>query len=379
MSMLIVDDTASQRMLLTSILKAAGYTDILVADSAAAAFHLLGFGSDRPLRNDIDLILMDISMPDMDGIEACRTIKAVPELHDLPIIMVTASTESADLQLAFDAGAIDFINKPPRRVELLARVRSALRLKQEMDRRKAHEQELRAANEELRLKHRLLQEEQERSEQLLLNILPQPIADQLKWHKGVIANSFQEVTVLFADIVDFTRLSARISADELVLLLNEVFSLFDRLAEKHKLEKIKTIGDAYMVVGGLPTQRSDHAQAVAEMALDMRDELMRSHNNLALRIGIDTGPVVAGVIGTKKFSYDLWGNTVNTASRMESQGFSGSIQVTSKTFSRLRDDYRFEERGEVFIKGRGAMSTYLLLGRKDEEFVNQIALAAGER
>lgn len=223
MSMLIVDDTASQRMLLTSILKAAGYTDILVADSAAAAFNLLGFGSDRPLRNDIDLVLMDISMPDMDGIEACRTIKAVPELHDLPIIMVTASTESADLQLAFDAGAIDFINKPPKRVELLARVRSALRLKQEMDRRKAREQELRAANEELRLKHRLLQEEQERSEQLLLNILPQPIADQLKWHKGVIANSFQEVTVLFADIVDFTRLSARISADELVVLLNEVF------------------------------------------------------------------------------------------------------------------------------------------------------------
>lgn len=363
MSLLIVDDTASQRMLLAAILKAAGYYNLLVAGSAEQAFMLLG-GDHRSQEDEIDLVLMDISMPDMDGIEACRIIKATPAFQDLPVIMVTASTESADLQLAFDAGANDFISKPFNRIELLARVRSALRLKHEMDKRKAHEHELRAANEALSIKHQLLQEEQERSEQLLLNILPQPIAQQLKHHKGIIAHSFNDVTVLFADIVDFTKLSSTILPEELVILLNEVFSRFDRLAELHGLEKIKTIGDAYMAVGGLSTQRYDHAQAVAEMALDMRDEVAKHYNELEIRIGIATGPVVAGVIGTKKFSYDLWGNTVNMASRMESHGFGSSIQVTERTFKALRENYDFTPREDVWIKGHGKMRTYLLNKRR---------------
>jgi adenylate cyclase len=362
-SLLIVDDTASQRMLLAAILKAAGYHNLLVAGSAEQAFMLLG-GDHRSQEDEIDLVLMDISMPDMDGIEACRIIKATPAFQDLPVIMVTASTESADLQLAFDAGANDFISKPFNRIELLARVRSALRLKHEMDKRKAREHELRAANEALSIKHQLLQEEQERSEQLLLNILPQPIAQQLKHHKGIIAHSFNDVTVLFADIVDFTKLSSTILPEELVILLNEVFSRFDRLAELHGLEKIKTIGDAYMAVGGLSTQRYDHAQAVAEMALDMRDEVAKHYNELEIRIGIATGPVVAGVIGTKKFSYDLWGNTVNMASRMESHGFGSSIQVTERTFKALRENYDFTMREDVWIKGHGKMRTYLLNKRR---------------
>jgi adenylate cyclase len=363
-SLLIVDDTAGQRFLLAAILRAAGYNDLLMAGSAEQAFRLLGCDAPPQSAEEIDLVLMDISMPDMDGIEACRIIKAAPDFQDLPIIMVTASTESADLQLAFDAGANDFISKPFNRIELLARVRSALRLKHEMDKRKAREWELRAANEALSLKHRLLQEEQERSEQLLLNILPQPIAQELKHHKGIIAHSFDEVTVLFADIVDFTKLSASILPEELVILLNEVFSRFDRLAELHGLEKIKTIGDAYMAVGGLTNQRSDHAQAVAEMALDMRDEVARHYNELEIRIGIATGPVVAGVIGTKKFSYDLWGNTVNMASRMESHGFGSSIQVTERTFMALRDSYDFTRREDVWVKGHGKMRTYLLNKRR---------------
>jgi class 3 adenylate cyclase len=214
---------------------------------------------------------------------------------------------------------------------------------------------------------RALRLEQEKSERLLLNVLPAPIAVRLKQTEGVIADGFPDVTVLFADIVDFTRRSQRIAPEQVVQALNDLFSVFDRLAQQQGLEKIKTVGDAYMVAGGLPDPRPDHAQAVVEMAMAMRDEVARRTDPggqpLAVRIGIDTGPVVAGVIGTSRFSYDLWGDTVNTASRMESQGVAGCIQVTARTYERLRDGYRFERRGPVQIKGKGAMVTYFLVGR----------------
>jgi class 3 adenylate cyclase len=214
---------------------------------------------------------------------------------------------------------------------------------------------------------RALALEQERSERLLLNVLPAPIAARLKAGEAVIADAFPEVTVLFADIVDFTRRSRRSSPEQVVQALNELFSAFDRLAQRHGLEKIKTIGDAYMVAGGLPDPRPDHAQAVAEMALAMQAEVTRrtdpSGQPLAVRIGIDTGPVEAGVIGTAKFSYDLWGDTVNTASRMESHGVPGCIQVTERTYQRLRDGYRFQRRGPIQVRGMGELVTYLLVGR----------------
>ncbi|MBD2041841.1 adenylate/guanylate cyclase domain-containing protein [Microcoleus sp. FACHB-672] len=212
-----------------------------------------------------------------------------------------------------------------------------------------------------------LRYQQEQSELLLLNILPEPIAQRLKLHPRTIADSFEEVTVLFADIVGFTQLSARISPTEIVELLNQIFSAFDHLAEKHGLEKIKTIGDAYMVVGGLPVPQNDHAEAVAEMALDMMQAIIkfnaRTGEALEIRVGISTGPVVAGVIGLKKFIYDLWGDTVNTASRMESQGIPGAIQVTAGTYERLRDKYHFQKRDPIQVKGKGEMTTYLLTGR----------------
>ncbi|MBZ8181758.1 hypothetical protein G3T18_16950 [Oscillatoria salina IIICB1] len=224
--------------------------------------------------------------------------------------------------------------------------------------------QLREANQELAL-------QREKSEQLLLNILPEIIAEQLKQGKSYIADGFAETTILFADLVGFTQISAQISPVQLVNLLNEIFSLFDRLTENYNLEKIKTIGDAYMVVGGLPTPRSDHAEAVAEMAIAMQAEIAQfnaRHNfNLSIRIGINTGQVVAGVIGKKKFSYDLWGDAVNTASRMESHGIPGKIQVTATTYEKLKDRYHFVCRGAIDIKGKGNMITYLLMGKKVDE------------
>jgi class 3 adenylate cyclase len=209
---------------------------------------------------------------------------------------------------------------------------------------------------------------QEQSDRLLLNILPEAIAERLKHDEHTIADSFEEATVLFADIVSFTQLSANIPADELVKRLNEIFSTFDRLAQRHGLEKIKTIGDAYMVVGGLPTPRPDHAEAIAQMALDMQQEISRFKRDdgepFLIRIGINSGPVVAGVIGLNKFIYDLWGDTVNTASRMESQGLPGRIQVTAATYERLCEKFVFEERGVLQVKGKGEMVTYFLKGRK---------------
>ncbi|UZQ54930.1 PAS domain S-box protein [Trichothermofontia sichuanensis B231] len=216
-----------------------------------------------------------------------------------------------------------------------------------------------------------LRQEQQKSERLLLNILPQPIAEQLKQKQDqtLIAERFEQATILFADIVDFTGLASNIPPVRLVSILNQIFSTFDHLAERYGLEKIKTIGDAYMVVGGLPAQREDHAEAVADMALAMQQAiacfLRDNREPFKLRIGVNTGPVVAGVIGLKKFAYDLWGDTVNVASRMESQGIPGKIQVTEAIYQRLHDRYIFECRGEIDVKGRGPMTTYWLVGKRN--------------
>lgn len=213
-----------------------------------------------------------------------------------------------------------------------------------------------------------LNQEKDRSDQLLLNILPESIAHQLKQTNTAPAQQFEEATILFADIVGFTNLSARMEAMELVAGLNQIFSAFDTLTQKYGLEKIKTIGDAYMVAGGIPIARPDHAQAIAAMALDMQKEMLRLNEVLGepleIRIGIHSGPVVAGVIGIRKFIYDLWGDAVNVASRMESHGEPGLIQVTDVTYELLKAEFILESRGMINVKGRGAMQTYWLLDRR---------------
>jgi guanylate cyclase len=205
--------------------------------------------------------------------------------------------------------------------------------------------------------------ERERSERLLLNVLPEPIAERLKAGESPIADGSPEVGVLFADIAGFTPMSATMTPEDIVGLLNEVFTGFDSLAADHGVEKIKTIGDAYMVASGLLGGGPDHAEQLALMALEMQRAVGRM-GAIQLRIGVDIGPVVAGVIGRKKFIYDLWGDTVNTASRMESHGIPGAIQVTERARTRLAPGFEFEDRGIVEVKGKGPMRTYLLLGPK---------------
>ena len=230
-----------------------------------------------------------------------------------------------------------------------------------------HVGELEKAREELAEQTEELEEQQERNERLLLNVLPSSIAERLKEGEEGIAESFPEVTVLFADIVGFTEMSAQVGARQVVDILNEVFGRLDELATKHKLEKIKTIGDCYMVVGGVPDRSATHAQQIAEFALDMQD-VLQSYNegsgqHLSMRTGIHTGTVVAGIVGTTKFAYDLWGDVVNIASRMESSGTPGEIQISDAVRIRLQDDYSFEDRGEVDLKGKGRMHTWHLTGR----------------
>jgi PAS domain S-box-containing protein len=238
------------------------------------------------------------------------------------------------------------------------------------------------ADEKRKEAEEALRQEREKSEQLLLNILPEAIADQLKQNKNPIAEQFEDVTILFADIVGFTPLSARLPATELVNFLNQIFSEFDRLANERGLEKIKTIGDAYMVAGGLPIPKPDRFEAMAEMALAMQDSIVRLSEQLneplQIRIGINTGPVVAGVIGVVKFIYDLWGDTVNVASRMESLGEPGRIQTTQEVYKRLKDRYLFEKRGEIDVKGKGKMMTYWLVGRKSCAIDVQVMQSEGD-
>lgn len=213
----------------------------------------------------------------------------------------------------------------------------------------------------------LLGIEQEKSERLLLNILPEEVAETLKSGKTTIAERYESASVLFADFVNFTPMSAEMEPEEMVDLLNEIFSDFDALVEKFDLEKMATIGDCYMVVAGAPRRRLDHAQAVAGLALEMRDYLEKrprqNGRGIDFRIGINSGPIIAGVIGKQKFQYDVWGDVVNTASRMESHGLPGKIQIAEGAYDLLREDFDCESRGKIEIKGKGTLNTWFLTGK----------------
>jgi adenylate cyclase len=343
---LVVDDDQLNRQLLGDCLGREGYTCEQAENGLVAL--------EKITSSDFDVILLDIDMPEMNGIEVLRALKADLRLRHLPVIVISGSTEMDSALQCIEIGADDFLPKPFNPLLLRTRLNASLQRKLWHDQEQSYLQQLEA--------------ERAKSEALLLNILPLPIAERLKAGENVIADSFAEVTILFADIVGFTGLSTIISPQEIVFLLNEVFSAFDLHASHLGLEKIKTIGDCYMVVGGLPDPKIDHAEAVAKMALAMLEVIQKLNadyqTSLRMRIGINTGPVVAGVIGRSKFIYDLWGDAVNTASRMESHGQADQIQVSETTYELLKERFMLESRGEIEVKGKGLMHTWWLQSDK---------------
>jgi adenylate cyclase len=366
-NILIVDDKPDNVRLLSTILSTQGYQVRKALNGQRALATVQEFPP--------TLILLDVMMPEMNGYEVCAQLKASPKTSSIPVIFLSALDDVVDKVKAFDVGAVDYITKPFQDKEVLARVANQLTIQSQQKLLQEQTKQLEELVERLQneIKERqgaelALRISKKKSDNLLLNILPAAIVETLKKGEGSTAERFESATVLFADIVDFTSLAARISPLELVDFLNQIFSKFDELTEKHSLEKIKTIGDAYMVAGGLPVPRADHAEAIANMALDMQeaiaDFLTDTGEPFQIRIGINTGTVVAGVIGTKKFIYDLWGDTVNVASRMESQGLPGYIQVTAAVYEHLKERYLFEERGAIPVKGKGDTITYWLKAKK---------------
>ncbi|BAP54839.1 family 3 adenylate cyclase [Thioploca ingrica] len=355
-SLLVVDDGESNRDLLSRRLDRQGF-HVEVAENGRQALQMIR-------HQKFDLILLDLIMPEMNGYQVLEAIKADKELNSIPVIMVSALDEIDSVVRCIEMGAEDYLQKPFNQVILNAKISASLERKRFRDRERAFMLKLQTEQKKLQIEQRKLEIEQQTSEKLLLNILPKAIADRLKKGEHTIADSFPEVTVLFSDLVGFTELSTTIEPCQLVEKLNQIFLAFDKLTEKHQLEKIKTIGDAYMLVGGLPTPRPDHVEAVANMALEMLTTInkinQKANAHFQIRIGFHTGPVVAGIIGKNKFNYDLWGDTVNIASRMESQGLSGHVQVSEATYQRLKDKFVFERRGPIEIKGKGTMVTYLL-------------------
>jgi len=341
------------------LLKSQGYNVVLAENGKQAI--------EKALQNSPDVILLDVMMPVMDGFEACKILRSNPVTTPIPILIVTALSDREDRLEGIGIGASDFITKPIDIEEVLLRVRNSIYTKKLYDKVKENYEEVKRLSDELRIRNEQLQLEKDRSEKLLLNILPKPIAERLKAGEEIIADRFEDATILFADIVGFTSFSSDKSPGELVNYLNKIWSEFDRLTDKYKLEKIKTLGDGYMIAGGLPSRQDNHAEAIADMALEMKEIISKykfGKDVFLLRIGINTGSVVAGVIGEKKFFYDLWGDTVNTAQRMQAHSEPGQIQVTYSTYSRLKDNYIFKERGSISVKGKGEITTYFLLGKK---------------
>jgi len=358
---LVVDDNPVVLLGMTHLLESAGF-EVLEAATGTEGLRLAREGTP-------DLVLLDVMLPDSNGIELCREIKTRPESNRTFVVLLSSTETSSDQQVTgLEAGADGYIGRPIENRELLARVQAMLRIQQaEASLRAAHVELQRRMEETVKLQQELLRA-RDRAEKLLLNILPGPIAKQLKAEQRTIADCFPEATILFADLHDFSRLTREMEASDVVQMLNEIVSGFDRLVQQHGLEKIKTIGSAYMVAGGVPAPRPDHAVAVADLALAMQQKIVEMEapggESFTLRIGISTGPVVAGVIGTTKFSYDLWGDTVATAWEMAVLGVPGNIQLNESTEARLRDKYIFEKRGDYYIRGKGAVTISFLKGRK---------------
>jgi class 3 adenylate cyclase len=343
---LVVDDNASNRDLLFRRLSHDGH-QVARADSGGRALEIVQVES-------FDLILLDLLMPDLNGFQVLQRLKADERLHDVPVIMISGLQEVDSAIRCIEAGAEDFLTKPFNPVLLRARISACLERKRWRDRERRYIERI-----EL---------ERQKHESLLRNILPRQIVTRLNNGEVVIADRVEEASILFADLVGFTAVASRVTPAVLVDNLNRIFSAFDDLCQRMGMEKIKTIGDAYMAAAGLPAPRPDHAEVTADFALAMLDTLeavnTTIHVPFQIRIGIHTGPVVAGVIGSHRFLYDIWGDAVNLASRLESHSLPGRIHVSPRTSEVLASQYELEPRGLINLRGIGKMRTSFLTGRK---------------
>jgi class 3 adenylate cyclase len=364
-AILVVEDAPAPRMLMLAILRSLGYHNLAEASNGQDALTLLRA---RPF----DLMILDMEMPIMNGFAVLTELKQDPALSRLAVIVASGLQELEAVVRCIELGAEDFLPKPVSKVLLRARIGASL------ERTRLRERD-RLRMVELDREKKLLGEEREKSERLLLNILPPVIAERLKQGEHTIADRYASVTVLFADLVGFTTLVSHIDPDQLVVLLSDLFSRFDRLANRYRVEKIKTIGDCYLVVGGLPQGDPNHVEAVADMALAMLGELAELNHerglNLSLRIGINTGPVVAGVIGRNKFAYDLWGATVNLASRMQSTGVPNRVHLPAATCELLHGKFNFTSCGLITCKGVGEVETCLLGNRVTQNEAHPAGMA----
>lgn len=340
-SILVVDDIASNRNLLSRRLQRDGHQVVTAATGLAAL--------ERLAEQSFDMVLLDILMPDMNGIEVLLRIKSDTRWQHIPVIMISGLNEVDAVARCIEAGADDYLPKPFNPVLLRARINSTLEKKRWLDREHSY-------------LHRI-EAEKRRADALLLAILPGQIVARLQEGEALIADRFDEATILFADIVGFSPIAARLPASDLVRRLDQVFSTFDALAEEHQVEKIKTIGDAYMAACGVPEPAPDHADRVVALGKAMLQSLpptIADADAFRLRIGVHTGPVIAGLIGRSRFVYDVWGETVNIASRLESQGIADRVQISEATRRALRGPWSLEPRSAVELRGVGAMETYLL-------------------
>lgn len=339
---LVVDDDAANVDLLARRLTRDGHEVTSMSSGEDALRWIEG--------HTVDLVLLDLIMPGLNGVEVLRELRSREETRLTPVIIISGLDEADGAIRCIEAGADDYLAKPVDAVLLRARINAALERKRLRDR-------------EIAMTRRL-QAEQERAEALLRNMLPASVVERLRGGETEIADHFDAATILFSDIVGFTALAATLPPGQTLEVLNTIFSEFDRLAVSFGVEKIKTIGDAYMAAGGLPEVRADHAAAIAAMALCIPAVVetvsRRIDRPLTVRIGIDTGPVAAGIIGSDKFIYDVWGDAVNTASRMEAHGTPGRVHITEAVRAALGSAYEYEPLTPIDIKGKGTMQTYLI-------------------
>jgi class 3 adenylate cyclase len=343
---LIVDDNEDNRYTLQLLLESDGHERISSAAGGNEAIALLQ-------KEKFSLVLLDLMMPDLNGDEVLKVIKSDPDKRDIPVVMISADTDAEKVSQCIELGADDYLPKPFNPTILRARIGAALR-----------RHSLRALENEYVGK---VESEKRHSENLLRNILPAEIATRLRNGESNIADHFDEATVIFADVVGFGKITARMKAYEIVACLNQLFSEFDRLAEDVGIEKIKTIGDNYMAVCGLPTPRSNHARLAAKFALDMVAATARLRSRLpvpfTIRVGLHSGPVMAGVIGTRKFAYDVWGDTVNIAARLEAASAPNRVLASATTMKSLGSEYCFDGPHKVESKEGRVLEGYFVTAK----------------